>query len=96
MKEDFQVIFKKWKNKDLITWIEDYENKYYSIDSKDNEIKKEILEQVHNNNKNVRKLFFDNYLSDISNNLNSKSNKDNYQYDYTGNQTISQPSKLSV
>ena len=81
MAEDFKVIFEKWKNKDLSTWIKDYEKKFYNIENMDyDDDKKEILEQVYKGSKNIRKYFYNNYLNGISDNLNTKSKEDNYKY----------------
>ena len=81
MAEDFKVIFEKWKNKDLSTWIKDYENKFNNFENMDyDDDKKEILEQVYKGSKNIRKYFYNNYLNGISDNLNTKSKPDNYKY----------------
>ena len=81
MNEDFNVMFDNYKNKDLLAWIKDYENKFYTENKELSPDKKEFFEKVYNRSKNVRNYFYNNYLSDISDNLNSKSNKNTYEYE---------------
>ena len=81
MIQDFNILFEKWKNKDLLEWIKEYENKLYKSENNINKsFTKEVLEQVYNNSQNIRNYFFNNYLTEISDNLNKKSDKDNYEY----------------
>ena len=80
MNEDFNMIFEKWKNKDLITWIKDYEQKFYKDMEDSNNEKKEFFEKIYNGTKNIRNYFYNNYLTDMSDNLNNKSDENNYQY----------------
>ena len=79
MNEDFNIMFEKLKKKDLLTWIKDYE-KTFMDNNMINSDKKEILEQVYKGSANIRKYFYNNYLTDISAQLNTKSDKDSYKY----------------
>ena len=72
----------KFKNKDLLTRLKDYEANFIS-DNNNNETdeeKKEILEEVFQGSKNIRNNFFKNYLTDISDNLNGHSDNNSYHY----------------
>ena len=75
-------MYNEWEqNKDLLTWIKDYDIDYISKNKIElNEDKKAILEHVYKNCKNIRKFFFNNYLTGISNNLDVRSDKNSYQY----------------
>ena len=69
------------QSKDLLTWIKDYDiNSISKNKIESNEDKKAILDHVYKNSKNIRKFFFNNYLTGISNNLNVRSDKNSYQY----------------
>ena len=69
------------QNKDLLTWIKDYDIDSISKNKIElTEDKKAILDHVYKNSKNIRKFFFNNYLTGISNNLNVRSDKNSYQY----------------
>ena len=88
MKEDFNIMFEKWKNKDLLTWIKDYEDKFIFENNKEfNNDKKEFFEKVYKNSKNIRNYFYNNYLTDMSDNLNNKSDKNIYEYENFFRQT---------
>ena len=80
IKEDFNIIFERWKNKDLLTWIKDYEEKFYADNEELNNDKKQFFDQVYKGSENIRSYFYNNYLIDMSNNLNVKSDKNIYQY----------------
>ena len=71
---------KKDRKRDLLTWIQNYEKKKDEKMTESNEEQRNIFEKVYKNSDDIRKFFFDNYLSNISNNLNTKSSKDNYSY----------------
>ena len=75
-------MYNEWEqNKDLLTWIKDYDIDSISKNKIElNEDKKAILDHVYKNSKNIRKFFFNNYLTGISNNLNVRSDKNSYQY----------------
>ena len=80
MNVDFNAMFENWKNKDLLTWIKDYDKKFYMDNKELNPDKKEIFEQIYNGSRNIRNYFYNNYLTDISDNLNCKSDKKIYEY----------------
>ena len=79
MNEDFNIKYEKWKNKDLLTWIKDYEKKFYENNNL-NEDRKEIIEEIYKGSEDVRNNFYEHYITDISENLNTRSNKNTYQY----------------
>ena len=69
------------KNKDSLSWFEDYDINFISNNNNNlNEEKKEILEQVFQESKNFRNHFFKNYLFNFSENLDNRSDKNSYQY----------------
>ena len=79
MNKTFNLTFEKWNNKDLITWIKDFDNNTFNNDNITEE-KKQILEQINKRSKNMRKFFYENYLTDFSENLNNKSDNNTYHY----------------
>ena len=68
------------KRKDLKTWIENFEEVIEGKIIGSNESNKEIFKKVHEDNDNIRKFFVDDYLNNLTNNLFTKSNKDNHSY----------------
>ena len=68
------------EKRDLLTWIKDCENKIDERNIESDENKREFFQKIYDDSEHMRKYFFDNYLNNISNNLNSKSNKDSYKY----------------
>lgn len=74
----------KMKKNDLLNKLKDYELNFISNVSKDevNEENKEILQQVFEESKNFRNIFFNNYISSISDDLDRRSDKNFYQYIY--------------
>ena len=74
----------KMKKNDLLSKLRDYELNFISNVSKDevNEENKEILQQVFEESKNFRNIFFNNYISSISDDLDRRSDKNFYQYIY--------------
>ena len=79
MNKTFNLTFEKLNNKDLITWIQDYDNNIFNNDNISEE-KKQILEQINKRSKKMRKFFYENYLIDFSENLNNKSDNNTYHY----------------
>ena len=71
-----------FKNKDLLSRLKDYEKNFISNNNNNekDEERKEILEQVFQDSTNIRNNFFKNYVSDISENLNGRSDLNSYQY----------------
>ena len=86
------------QNKDLLTWIKDYDIDSISKNKIDlTEDKKAILDHVYKNSKNIRKFFFNNYLTGISNNLNVRSDKNSYQYmNFFGNINNKNKNKTTI
>ena len=86
------------QNKDLLTWIKDYDGDSISKNRVElNEDKKAILDHVYKNSRNIRKFFFNNYLTGISNNLNVRSDKNSYQYmNFFGNIINKNTTKISI
>ena len=71
-----------YKRLDLLKWVKNFEEKVDQEIIGSNKEKKEELKKIYQENDNIRKYYFDNYLSNKSDNLNIKSNKDNYSYEY--------------
>ena len=68
------------KKKDLLTWIKDCESKFDEKNYDLDEDKKDFFKKIYEDSNHIRKYFFENYLNNITDNLNTKSNKDSYQY----------------
>ena len=68
------------KRKDLKTWIKNFEEVIEGKIIGSSKSNKEIFKKVHEDNDNIRKFFVDDYLNNLTNNLFTKSNKDNHSY----------------
>ena len=81
MTQIFENSFDSWKKNDLLTRIKNYEdNFFYNNKNELNGERNEILEQVYKGSKAIRNNFFNNYLSEITDNLNNHSDQNSYQY----------------
>ena len=58
------------KKRDLLSWIKDYEKKIEEKYIESDDERKNIFQNVYEKNDKIRKFFFDDYLNNISNNLN--------------------------
>ena len=67
------------KNDDLISWMKEYDKNFFD-NNKFNEERKEIFDELYQSSKSMRNHFYDNYISNLSNNLNTKSDRNIYKY----------------
>ena len=73
----------QFNKNDLLTRIRNYEANFISNNKNElNEERNEILEQVYKGSKNIGNKIFDNFLSEITENLNNYSEQNSYQYIY--------------